>query len=507
MRIFSYLLFLFFVLCAQNAAAQMIGNGAVPTYLPAQRHIVPYQVPAAQPTYLQQQPVQQTPVVVQPVMMQPAVVPQFAPLSAPAASAPRRVLPQYEQQVTAQKIWQEQIAQGRIASIPSRATPQMSYAQEPSPVPGENFAYAYGPDPAAPQLAQQPMPQPMMQAGMMAQPQMMYPQGIQPPTPQVMQPMPQQYTQYAPQYAPQYGQQQYVQQPVMQPQIMQQGAVQYAPPQQQQYAPPPRLRSGISEDAGRMVEKPLYEIGLGLAFGLTPAYPASEDTKFNFIPFPSIVYRGDVIRADREGARAVILEDDTFELGISVNASLPTDSDDVEARRGMPDLDFLAEIGPSLRATLFRDADEQVRFDLPLRMVIGIGGDDGLGYRGLLLQPEFKYRIFRLFNTSANAQFSLGPIFSLDGIGNYFYGVDAKYATATRPAFQAEEGYMGTEFGAFAAIPLDDRFRMFTGSRLMLHSGAANELSPLFKEEATISLVLGLTYSFYHSDEKVMVRD
>lgn len=455
-RFFLPVCFAFFAaLIAAPAAAQMVGGGAVPTYLPAQRGVQPYpslanyyQQPAQQPVMMQQapqgmmQPMQQP---MPPTMQRPMqqVVPPLAPQLSPQKTY---ALPSYNQQVTAQKIWQQQQAAGQIPAQHMQPAPPMQMAANVPP--GDKYAYAYGP------AGGQPQQQVMMQ----------------------------------PQYAPHYQQQ-------MQP-----------PPVQPQYQQQPNLRRGLTQGQG-MVERPLYEIGLGLAFGLTPAYPASEDTKFNVLPFPSIIYRGDVLRADREGARAVLIEDDTFEFGFSANASLPTDSEDVEARRGMPDLDFLMEIGPALRTTLYKNALEQVRFDLPLRAVLSIGGDDFIGFQGLILHPEFKYRVARMFDGPINGQFSLGPIFGLGGINDYFYTVDAKYATATRPAYTAEEGYMGTELGAFFSAPLDERFRLFTGSRMMLHAGAANEDSPLFKEDVTLSFLLGLSYSFYHSDEKVMVRE
>lgn len=305
--------------------------------------------------------------------------------------------------------------------------------------------------------------------------------------------------------------------PSPQQQVMQQGAMRQAygvqAPRgyyyvQAPYASPPRAvrpPMPVARPAG--VEKPLYEIGVGLVMGFSPAYPASDENMFHIFPFPSFIYRGDVLRADREGARAVIAENDMFEFGISASASLPATSDDIDARKGMPDLDFLFEIGPALRTTLYRDADEQVRFDVPLRPVIGIGGEDGIGYRGLIFHPEFKYRISHFLETDANALFALGPIFSLDGMGNYFYGVDAKYATASRPTYKADEGYMGTELSAFFSLPLDERIRMFTAPKLLINAGAANDKSPLFREDFNTSILLGLSYSFYHSDEKVLTAE
>ena len=57
------------------------------------------------------------------------------------------------------------------------------------------------------------------------------------------------------------------------------------------------------------VQRPLWEIGLGVAGLRVPDYRGSDQSRTLWFPVPYLVYRGQWLRADREGARAVLLED------------------------------------------------------------------------------------------------------------------------------------------------------------------------------------------------------
>jgi outer membrane scaffolding protein for murein synthesis (MipA/OmpV family) len=87
---------------------------------------------------------------------------------------------------------------------------------------------------------------------------------------------------------------------------------------------------------------PLWEAGVGLGAVSSPAYPASSDRSTRALALPFVVYRGEIIRSDQGGIGARVLHGDTFELDVGFAASLPARSDDIEARRGMPNLGPLA---------------------------------------------------------------------------------------------------------------------------------------------------------------------
>ncbi|KAK0329718.1 hypothetical protein LTR94_035612, partial [Friedmanniomyces endolithicus] len=86
---------------------------------------------------------------------------------------------------------------------------------------------------------------------------------------------------------------------------------------------------------------PLWEFGVG-AFGLTaPAYPGADDRNNRVLPVPYLLYRGEVLRADQSGIGARLFRSDRLEFDVGLAGALPSDSDDVEIRAGMPNLGAL----------------------------------------------------------------------------------------------------------------------------------------------------------------------
>jgi hypothetical protein len=93
----------------------------------------------------------------------------------------------------------------------------------------------------------------------------------------------------------------------------------------------------------------LWEFGAGGGAFYNPKYPASSEGRVFGLVLPFVVYRGETFRiGDGGGARAIIIENETFEIDFSFDAALPSDSEDNSARIGMPELDFLGEIGPQM---------------------------------------------------------------------------------------------------------------------------------------------------------------
>ena len=90
---------------------------------------------------------------------------------------------------------------------------------------------------------------------------------------------------------------------------------------------------GVAE---RRAPAPLWELGLGAAVLSLPDYRGSDESRSYLLPLPYLVYRGDWLRADRDGARAMLVKTDRFKVDVSVAASVPTHSEDNAARSGMP---------------------------------------------------------------------------------------------------------------------------------------------------------------------------
>lgn len=250
-------------------------------------------------------------------------------------------------------------------------------------------------------------------------------------------------------------------------------------------------------------EKPLFELGLAGGAGYLPDYPAAGQNHFNAIALPFPVYRGKIFRADGGGLRGRVVHSRDFELDISLGGSFDAESDDNDARRGMPDLDHMAELGPRIQWTLARAARlAKIDLELPIRAVFSTDFSS-IEHQGYLLEPQVAYQHGNFLETGVMLKLGLSVAIADEDLQDYFYQVDPQFATATRSAYNAEGGYLGSRLRLSLLRPLGKRVKMFLAGDVNAHHGAANEDSPLFKEKFTYSAGLGLIWSFYQSDAKV----
>jgi outer membrane scaffolding protein for murein synthesis (MipA/OmpV family) len=261
----------------------------------------------------------------------------------------------------------------------------------------------------------------------------------------------------------------------------------------------PSLAAAQAQPAER--NQPLWEAGIGAAAFSTPAYPGADDRNNRVLALPYLIYRGKVFRADQNGIGARLLNDDRLELDVGFAGSLPAHSDDVEARRGMPDLGTLVEFGPRVKYK-FADLGEQgrLRFELPLRAVIE--ARSGLRRQGWTMEPRLVWeKRGEAARWTMEAQ--LGAVFGDERINRYFYEVAPQYATAERPAYRAGSGLMLVRTGLFGTVRLNPDLRMFGFVRYETYAGAANQDSPLMKKNTGASAGIGFAWTFARSAARV----
>ena len=251
-------------------------------------------------------------------------------------------------------------------------------------------------------------------------------------------------------------------------------------------------------------QKPLFELGVAGGVGYVPDYPAAGQNHFNGIALPFPIYRGDFIRSDSKGLlRGRLIHSQNFELDVSFSGSLDADSDDNDARRGMPDLDYMAEVGPRLQWTFARAA-RWARMDLELHVRAVFSTDfSSVEHRGFLVEPQLAYQHENFLDTGAKLKLGLSTIFADEDLQDYFYQVDVPFVTAVRPAYDGRAGYLGSRLRLLFLHPVSKRLRLFVAGDLHSHHGASNENSPLYGEDFTSSAGTGLIWSFYQSDRKV----
>ena len=99
--------------------------------------------------------------------------------------------------------------------------------------------------------------------------------------------------------------------------------------------------------------KPLLELGFATGGGYLPDYPAANESHSQHNALPYITYRGKFLRSDEKGLlRGRVVSTRNVELDVSLSGAFSVDSGDNDARRGLPDLDYLGEIGPRLQMTI-----------------------------------------------------------------------------------------------------------------------------------------------------------
>lgn len=256
--------------------------------------------------------------------------------------------------------------------------------------------------------------------------------------------------------------------------------------------------------------EPLWEAGIGGGGFSGPTYPGADDATSQALFVPFIIYRGEVFSIGEEsGARALAFANERFELDISLGASLAADTVEDADREGMPDLDFLFEIGPQViyHAAKWEHQNWTGHFDMKMRARAVIGTDFGsFSDQGYILEPALVYELKSKRDSRMEFQLDIEMISGSERLNEYFYDVDRAYETDTRPAYQAKEGYIGTELGTSLAYPVTDNFLIFAGLDVEFYSGNANEDSPLFKEDMAVSGGIGLVYTFFESEKRVPRR-
>ena len=248
---------------------------------------------------------------------------------------------------------------------------------------------------------------------------------------------------------------------------------------------------------------PLWEAGVGVATVSFPAYRGSDQRQAFVLPTPYFVYRGEFLKADREGVRAELFDSDRAELTVSAALSPPAASEDIRVRAGMPDLRANVEIGPQLNLTLWQTDNRarQLKLLLPLRAAYTLQRNPrSLGW---VLHPKLNLDLTDVPGLPGwNIGLQAGPLFGDRKQHQYFYGVDAAFATAQRPAYRAGAGFAGMQYlaGVSKRYP-----RHWVGAFLRYDSlrGATFEASPLVRSRGYVAGGVAISWVLGESSERV----
>ncbi|WP_042885747.1 MipA/OmpV family protein [Cupriavidus necator] len=255
------------------------------------------------------------------------------------------------------------------------------------------------------------------------------------------------------------------------------------------------------------IERPLWEAGLGVGGITLPHYRGSDERANLLFPVPYFIYRGEHLRADRNGVRGKLFDSDRVEFNVSLGISLPVKSRNDEVRSGMPDLKTALEIGPSLAITLWHSAADRARLDLRLPVRLSVTVESSPKAIGWIFSPNLNLDVANVGGLAGwNLGLMAGPLFSTARYNRYFYSVDEQFATAARPAYEARGGYSGS----MALASLSKRFRHLWFGAFVRYDrldGATFENSPLVRRNDALAAGLALSWVFGESAKRVPSRE
>jgi outer membrane scaffolding protein for murein synthesis (MipA/OmpV family) len=258
------------------------------------------------------------------------------------------------------------------------------------------------------------------------------------------------------------------------------------------------LAAGLATAApSAHADQPLWEAGLGIGLLRLPYYRGSDQSRDWVVPVPFIAYRGDILKADREGARAVLLDTERADFDVSVAATAPTRSNETDARQGMPDLAATIELGPNLNFTLARGSDWKLQLRAPVRAALTLEANPKMV--GWLASPNLN------LDTKINgwnAALLGGPVFGSRTYNGYYFDVAPQFATPSRPSYSAPGGFGGWRLIASTSRRLGV---LWMGGFITADTvrGAVYDNSPLVRQHGTLAFGFALSWVFAESTERV----
>ncbi len=241
-----------------------------------------------------------------------------------------------------------------------------------------------------------------------------------------------------------------------------------------------------------------WELGGGVAGFDVPLYVGSAQSKQYLLPVPYAKLTSRYLEVD-DGIRGIFFTSPYVRLDISADIGVPVSSDDSEVRRGMPNLDAVLQLGPSLKITFSgsRRGKNELRLELPVRTAIAtdIKSTENIGW---VFEPRFVYEQRRKNKQGLSYLAAFGLQYSTSDYHAYYYDVEPQFVTSERVFFESDKGYSGLLTDLSAAWRQGEIiYWVFLRYRNL--NGAVFENSPLVEQSDYLLAGAGVTWVFAQS--------
>lgn len=255
---------------------------------------------------------------------------------------------------------------------------------------------------------------------------------------------------------------------------------------------------------------PRFEFGVAAAGIQTPAYPASSVTSERLFVVPWFIYRSDKVQVKDGGIELVAYRSDRLVIDLGVSGSLNSDTSDTPLREGMPDLDFLFELGPRFNVPLsdFTRDGIRTRFNWVTSLRIALSTDFGsIDYQGPVLNTQLTYRSSGFFDNKLSFNAAVSTTWLGEELSDYFFEVDEQFVTPARAAFDARAGFLDVGISAGIGYKATPDITTFLGLGASSLNGSKNDDSPLFEDDINTRVILAASWRLFKSKRRVVNRD
>ncbi len=241
---------------------------------------------------------------------------------------------------------------------------------------------------------------------------------------------------------------------------------------------------------------PKWEIGLAAGLISIPHYVGSDQRYTLPLGLPFLVYRGDIIKADREGVRGELFFDERLSIDLGFSFGLPVKNGN-DARDGMPDINLTGQAGPRINWKFDTPSHiPEITLLLPVRYVLDIRGN-GLDW---VVEPSLMLEKKRMGpDKKSSVRMDLGLLYASNEYNEYYYGVSEQFATADRPAYNAKSGLHSYFINLSTSYKQSAHLSYGAFIRLRNLSPSVISDSPLVKEKYDLTAGVGLVWSIWQS--------